>query len=98
MSKLGSNNKKVNSLFTFAFASDMINEYEKARTKFGAFNNGHEGLAVIWEEFEELKAFVFGKNQTLDEMVNAKKECIQIAAMAMAFSLELLEGVPENER
>ncbi len=41
---------------------------------------------------------MFGKNQTLDEMVNAKKECIQIAAMAMAFSLELLEGVPENER
>lgn len=72
------------------FRTQMMTEYETAREKFGAFNNGHEGLAVIWEEFEELKQFVFGKNQTEEQVNDARDECIQIAAMAMAFFVELL--------
>ena len=72
------------------FTQEMIQEYLRARSKFGPFDNGHEGLAVIWEEFEELKAFVFGKNQTKEQVENARKECVQLAAMAMAFSVELL--------
>jgi hypothetical protein len=72
------------------FADAVTDEYIKARKKFGPFDNGHEGLAVIWEEFEELKAFVFSKNQTHEQIENARKECIQIAAMAMAFAVELL--------
>lgn len=72
------------------FATQMLTEYETAREKFGPFNNGHEGLAVIWEEFEELKRFVFGKDQTEEQKDNARDECIQIAAMAMAFFVELL--------
>jgi hypothetical protein len=73
-----------------AFADAMIEEYKKARQKFGPFDNGHEGLAVIWEEFEELKTFVFGKNQTPEQVENARRECVQLAAMAMAFALEVL--------
>jgi hypothetical protein len=79
-----------------AFTEAMIEEYLKARKKFGPFDNGHEGLCVIWEEFEELKAFVFGKNQTPEQIANAKKECVQLAAMAMSFAIELLEEVEEN--
>jgi len=72
------------------FASKMLQEYLRARSTFGPFDNGHEGLAVIWEEFEELKSFVFGKNQTQEQIENARKECVQLAAMAMAFAVELL--------
>jgi hypothetical protein len=72
------------------FTDHMIDEYFMAREKFGPFDNGHEGLAVIWEEFEELKQFVFGKDHTEEQIVNARIECVQLATMAMAFYVELL--------
>lgn len=76
------------------FAEDVQKEYFRARKLFGPFGNGHEGLAVILEEFEELKKFVFSKNQTLKEIEEARKECLQLAAMSLAFSIELLEQPP----
>ena len=72
------------------FTKDMLVEYNEARKKFSPFDNGHEGLAVILEEFEELKSFVFGKNHTADQIRNARQECVQLATMAMAFAVELL--------
>ncbi len=74
------------------FEHHMTNEYFRARGEFGPFDNGHEGIGVIREEYLELEKFVFGKNQTEEEVVNARKECVQLATMAMAFYVELLRG------
>lgn len=65
-------------------------EYMKAREKFGPFDNGHEGYAVILEELEELWEMVKSKP---DHNISLEmyRECIQISAMAMAFAVELLD-------
>ncbi|KKN75623.1 hypothetical protein LCGC14_0378610 [marine sediment metagenome] len=64
------------------------NEYRRARDKFPPFNSAHEGLAVLWEEFEELKAEVFKKDASKMAMLS---EAIQVGAMALAFIAECCE-------
>jgi len=70
----------------------MIREYAGATNKFGKFNSKHEGLAVIWEEFTELKDEVFLKISDKEKM---KHEATQIGAMAMRFIFDICndEGV-----
>jgi hypothetical protein len=73
------------------FGALMLSEYRHARKKFGDFNSGHEAIGVIREEYLELEKFVFTQAYDEDDMANAKNECIQLAAMAMAFWLELFD-------
>lgn len=61
-------------------------EYRKARKKHAPMNSGHEGYAVLLEEVEELWDDV--KADRVHEP-NAMKECVQIAAMALAFAAEV---------
>lgn len=70
-------------------AVEVIEEYRRAERKFGPFNNGHEGYAVIKEKLDELWETV--KSKDLMHMENARKEAIQIGAMAMRFAIDLYE-------
>ena len=66
------------------YGNELVNEAVEAARKFEPFNSAHEGLAVIWEEFEELKAEVF-KNQSAYDMKAMRKEAVQLGAMALRF-------------
>lgn len=65
-------------------------EYLRAVEKFPAFNSAHEGYAVIREEVDELWDDV--KANAPREQ--AKKEAIQVAAMALRFITDVSERVP----
>lgn len=67
---------------------DVENEYNKARTHHRPMQSKHEGLAVLWEEFEEVKQEVFKRHP---DPVALRKELIQVAAMAVAMILETVE-------
>jgi len=68
------------------FLLQVEREYYDARVKFGDFNSPHEGYAVIKEELEELWELVKTKKGRAPA---TRLECIQIAAMAMAYYLEV---------
>jgi hypothetical protein len=70
-----------------AIAAD---ELRHAMEKFPPFNSPHEGIAVIWEEFEELKAHVW---ENTGRSVAAMTEAIQLAAMALRYVYDLAETV-----
>ena len=66
-------------------ANDIVlEEYYRARKKFKPFNSGHEGYAVILEELEELWDEIKADNRA-----KAHKEAIQLAAMALAYVIEV---------
>lgn len=65
-------------------------ELMMAREKHPAFHSAHEGYAVILEELDELKEEVWKKNSKRD-ITNMRRECIQVAAMAVRFHLDLLK-------
>lgn len=70
-------------------AIDLVDlELDTATRKFGPFHSPHEGLSIIEEEFEELKAEVFQPShvRSTDAM---KKEATQLAAMAIRFLIDL---------
>ncbi|HUV46319.1 MAG TPA: hypothetical protein VMW45_04555 [Dehalococcoidia bacterium] len=76
--------RHVNVTVGESIAEEMFHEFVSASQAFGSFNNAHEGLAVLWEEFEELKAEVFKKQDQYD-LENMRKEAIQVGAMALRF-------------
>ena len=75
--------------------ADVRMEHRLAIAKFPPFNSAHEGLGVIWEEFEELKAEVF-KKKGERSYPNMKNEATQLAAMALRFILDVVEGGGSN--
>lgn len=64
----------------------VVEEVKKARAKFPAMNSPHEGYAVLLEEVDELWDEVKDRNFDPEK---AKKEAIQVAAMAIAFAAEV---------
>lgn len=69
------------------FADLVQEELIKARAAHpDKFHSCHEGLAILLEEFEELKQEVFLKHRN-DE--NLKKELIQVATMCRRFYEDL---------
>ena len=70
------------------FLLDVQKEFERASKKHKKFSSHHEGLAVIWEEFEELKEEIFKKVPDQDNLYD---ELTQIAAMCLKFYRNLME-------
>jgi hypothetical protein len=64
------------------------NELERATNKFGAFHSPHEGIAVLWEEFLELRNAVFWGHNPAE----VTKEAVQVAAMAKRFIKDCCDG------
>lgn len=55
-----------------------------AAEKWPAYNSAHEGFAVIFEEFDELKTWVW-THQKRRDLEAMKVEALQLAASAIRF-------------
>lgn len=64
---------------SYVFRDDVRAEIIAASAKHPPINSLHEGLAVLWEEFEEAKVEVFKK---ISDREALRKELVQVAAMA----------------
>ena len=69
-------------------AVEIIDEVKSAQQKYHPFNSNHEGYAVILEELDELWDMIKSSKSTT-ATADMKKECIQIAAMAIRFIEDL---------
>ena len=63
-------------------------ELDSATSLYSTFHNYHEGVAVIEEEFIELRNEVFLQPNCRD-VSRMKQEAIQVAAMALRFIVDL---------
>ena len=69
-------------------ANDVLEEVKAARERFPAFHSGHEGYGVILEELDELWDEIKAQNSER-KMDNMYKEAKQVAAMAIAFMVDV---------
>ncbi len=67
---------------------DVSSEYQRAVDIYPMMNSPHEGLAIILEEFEELKEEVWKKQKNHNKHA-MRKEAAQIAAMAVRFMVDV---------
>lgn len=74
---------EINSLTENKYQALIMMEYIKASRKFGKFNSGHEGYAVIKEEVDELWDAI-KKN----DLEHAREEAFQVGAMALRFLID----------
>lgn len=68
---------------------DLQSEMFYAIGKFPPFRSGHEGLAIVEEEFEEFKKEVFRKTRTYPKL---RKEAIHLATMAIRFVIDICDN------
>lgn len=74
---------------------EIATEAHNAATKFPPFNSAHEGLGVILEEYDKLKAEIFKKQSEYD-MVKMRKEAVHLGAMALRFIHDVIEPAQEG--
>ncbi len=68
---------------------DLLHELAKAESKYPPYHSAHEGLAIIEEEFEELKRVVWQKKPDTWEL---RKEALHVACTALRFLKSLCYG------
>lgn len=64
---------------------EIFNEFLRASKNYPMFSNEYEGYAIILEELDELWEVVKLKQSNPERLVKCRKECIQVAAMALRF-------------
>jgi hypothetical protein len=70
------------------YAAELIlAEFKRARTKFKPMQGPHEGYAVILEEMDEMWADI-----KANMITRSRKEALQVAAMALAYMVEVKGG------
>lgn len=67
---------------------DVLVELVRAKDSWPSMNSAHEGYGVLLEEVDELWEHVKTKQKCRD-LDAMRKECIQIAAMAARFAIEV---------
>ena len=81
-------------------ATRMIwDEYQRARELHGPFASAHEGVAVIEEEFLELRSAAFWDRKTKGDeawLRLMEKEATQLAAMALRFLVDVRRATEER--
>lgn len=80
-----------------AFFLEAERELQAARKQYSAFTSAHEGESVLREELAELVEWVRKKPLKRDR-VAMRRECIQIAAMAARFAMDLCDTGKVNAR
>ncbi|MFK7691512.1 hypothetical protein [Paenibacillus sp. HJGM_3] len=73
-----------------AIALEVTEELRKAMRKFPPFHSAHEGYAVLLEEVDEAWDAI-----KRNDLVHARAEMIQVAAMALRFIHDL---TPDGDR
>jgi len=76
--------------------SEINEEHDFAISHFPPFASAHEGLAIIQEEFEELKAEVF-RHQSKRDIAKLRKEALQVATMAARFIIDVCSTSIDEE-
>lgn len=66
----------------------VLKELQRAHRKYSRFHSAHEGIAVIEEEFIELRAEVFRREKKRDYAA-MEAEAIQLAAMSLRFMMDI---------
>lgn len=74
-----------------AIANAAASEAIDAGLKWPAMNSAHEGYGVLMEEVRELEAHVF-TNQKRRDLAEMRAEAIQVAAMAIRFVHDVIDG------
>lgn len=69
--------------------NEIAVELAKAENAFPPFHSAHEGWAIIKEELDELWEVVRLNQATPLRSLNLRKECIQVAAMAIRFLVDM---------
>ena len=67
----------------------VVEEYVSATNRFGKFASAHEGIAIVQEEFEELKNAVFWPHKSDSD---AHEEATQLTAMGLRFLVDIIYG------
>lgn len=78
---------------SFATCNEIIAELVGARKQFPPMQSAHEGWAILFEEVDELWTEVKGNKRDMVVYKAAmRKEAIQVAAMALAFIMEVCDN------
>lgn len=74
-----------------ATVHEIIHEVTTAEAKWPPMNSAHEAFAVLNEEVDELWDHVKTKQANRD-LPSMRKECVQVAAMAVRFIRDICDG------
>lgn len=80
-----------------AALNDIEASYLKARNKHAPMRGPHEGYAVLLEEVDELWDEVKRWQPNDPAQAAMRKEALHVAAMALAFLLEVTPATPEAQ-